>query len=140
MICAFAIPAFAQKIDTFGYYFIEKPTKDFSNISEIHLAGDYGAKERPAMFGLIRMKKKSAKDFKLRKTFLSNRELSFTSETVGGVYYTFTGTFVRSFPTKIQARMDKNPDGIVLTGTLTKFQAKKKTASANVKFTYSGGD
>jgi hypothetical protein len=140
IVCLFAIPAFAQKIDTFGYYFIENPTKAFAGISEINIAGDAGLKEKPKFYGLVRMKKKSAKDYRLLKPALTGRNISFTTQTVGGIYYKFVGTFRRSFPADIQTRMDKQVEGTVLAGTLTKYQNGKKFAEAKVNFSYSGGD
>ncbi len=140
MVGIFAMPAFSQKLDTFGYYTIERPAKEFADISEIHLAGDYGAKQSPSILGLIRLKKKNAKDFRLRKTLLNGRNYSFTSETVAGVYYTFFGTFDKSFPASYQTRMDDPVSGTVLSGKLVKYQGKKKIAEANVKFSYATGD
>ena len=125
-----------QKADIFGYYFIEKPTKDFADISEIHLAGDYGAQQKPPFYGLIRLKKKAAKDFPLLKPDLSGKNISFTTKEVGGISYQFSGSF-----TKLEDFPTTRPEGeILLKGKLTKFKGKTQLAEADVKFSYSAGD
>ncbi len=130
-----AMPAFAQETDIFGYYFIVKPTKPFVDISEIHLAGNYGAEQNPPMHGLIRLKNKNAKDFQLNKPTMDGKNITFTTKAVSGVSYQFTGTFTKldNFPTN-------PPEGVVLQGTLTKMKGKTKLAQAKVNFTYSPGD
>jgi len=135
----FSVPTFAQdtenNTDFFGYYFIEKAPKGFSDISEIHLAGDYGESQTPPFYGLIRMKKKAAKDFQLNKPTINGKNISFTTKAVAGVSYQFSGTFTKldNFPTN-------PPDGVVLKGTLTKMKGKTKLAASKVNFTYSPGD
>ncbi len=138
LFCAFAVTAFAQSAttDIFGYYFIEKAPKAFADISEIHLAGSYGAEQKPPMYGLIRMKAKKAKDFQLLKPTLDGKNLTFATKTVGGFNYTFSGTFTRlgDFP-------NEQPEGeILLKGTLIKLKGKMIIAKANVSFSYSAGD
>jgi hypothetical protein len=136
LFCVFAIPTFAQKTDIFGYYFIEKATKDFKDISEIHLAGDYGAKQKPPFYGLIRLTSKKAKDFKLNKPTMNGKSISFTTKSVNGVSYSFSGKFVRlgNFP-------EERPEGkVLLKGTLTKMKGKTKLASGKFSFSYSAGD
>ena len=134
----FPLPTFAQKskVDIFGYYTIEKPTKNFADISEIHLSGNYGAQEKPPVYGLIRLKKKSTKDFHVLKPTINGRNLTFTTKTVGGISYQFDGAFTKlgDFPTL-------RPEGeILLKGKLTKYRGKTKLAEANVSFLYSAGD
>jgi hypothetical protein len=137
LLCGFAVSAYSQeKTDIFGYYFIEKAPKAFADISEIHLAGEYGEQQKPPMYGLIRMKGKKVADFKLLKPTLSGKNLTFSTKTVGGINYKFVGAFTKlgSFPTL-------QPNGeILLTGTLTKYRGKKIIASAKVKFSYEAGD
>ncbi|HEY0428313.1 MAG TPA: hypothetical protein VGC76_11065 [Pyrinomonadaceae bacterium] len=136
-LCAFALPALAQdKVDIFGYYSIVKPTKDFADISEIHLGGDYGEQQNPKFYGLIRMKSKRAIDYKLMKPSLSGKNLTFSTKSVGNISYKFVGAF-----TKLGDFPELQPNGeVLLKGTLTKYRGKKKIASANVKFSYEAGD
>ena len=133
------LTAFAQSkntVDIFGYYTIENPTKDFTDISEIHLSGNYGANEKPPVYGLIRLKKKSAKDFLLLKPALNGKNLTFATKAVGGISYQFVGAFTKlgDFPVL-------QPNGeILLKGKLTKYKGKTKIAEANVKLSYEAGD
>jgi len=138
LLSLFVLPTLAQKnkVDVFGYYTIEKPTKDFADISEVHLSGNYGAQEKPPVYGLIRLKKKSAKDFQILKPTLNGKNLTFITREVGGIYYQFEGAFTKlgDFPTL-------RPEGeILLKGKLTKYRGKTKIAEANVSFLYSAGD
>jgi hypothetical protein len=137
LFCALTLPAFAQEtIDVFGYYSIVKPTKAFADISEIHLAGNYGEGQNPPFYGLIRMKSKKAKDYVLMQPSLSGKDLTFSTKTVGGVSYKFAGKFSKlgDFPAL-------RPDGeVLLSGTLTKYRGRKKIASANVRLSYFAGD
>ena len=136
-VFAFALSAFGQnKINIFGYYSIENATKDFADISEINLAGDIGLNDKPPFYGLIRMKSKKAKDFKLLKPTLSGKTLTFSTTTVNGINYKFSGQF-----TKLGDFPELKPNGeVLLIGTLTKYRGKKKIAFANVKLSYEAGD
>lgn len=125
-----------EKVEIFGYYTIVKPTKDFNDISEINLGGDFGANEKPPFYGLVRLKKTHTKDFRLLKPILTGKHLVFTTKDVNGVYYKFSGDFIKlgNFPIL-------NPNGeVILKGMLSKYRGKKKIASANVKFSYEAGD
>lgn len=136
-VFAFALSASAQnETDIFGYYSIEKPTKAFADISELHLSGGYGARQNPPFYGFIRLKTKRAKDFRLLKPALNGKSLTFSTTSVKGVSYKFSGQF-----TKLGNFPELRPDGeILLSGTLTKYRGKTKIASANVKFSYYAGD
>ena len=120
--------------DIFGYYFIEgRAPAAFTDISEIHLAGDYGAQQKPPIYGLIRMKKKSAKDFQILKPTRRGKNISFETKAVGGVSYRFEGAFI-DFPNNT-AR-----ESAVLSGVLRKYKGKTKISEASVKFRYEAGD
>ena len=137
LTCAFALPAVAQrKVDVFGYYTIVSASKDFENISELHLAGNYGETQKPKFYGIIRLRKSTGDDFALLKPSLIGKKLSFTTKSVGGVHYGFTGVFTKlgDFPTS-------RPEGqTLLRGTLTKYSGKKKLGAGTFNFTYSAGD
>ncbi len=138
LFCVLLVPAFAQtaKTDIFGYYFIQKAPKAFADISEINLAGDVGLKDKPPFYGLIRMTNKKAKDFLLLKPTLNGKDLTFSTKSVGGISYTFKGTFTRlgNFP-------EERPESeVLLKGLLTKLKGKTKIAEANVSFSYTAGD
>jgi hypothetical protein len=138
LFCIFSLSANAQStnVDIFGYYYIEKSPKAFADISEIHLAGEYGAGQKPPFYGLIRMKAKKAKDFHLLKPTLSGKNLTFSTKSVGGINYTFSGAF-----TKLGNFPSERPDGeVLLKGTLIKFKGKIKIAEMKVSFSYFAGD
>lgn len=133
-----ALPAFAQKsdVDIFGYYSIVEKYKDFADISEINLAGSEADKEKPPFYGLIRMNKKSAPDYRLLKPTLDGKKLTFKTKTVNNVHYEFDGEFTRlaNFP-------DTRPEAeVLLKGTLTKYRGKIIAAKKVVSFSYSAGD
>lgn len=133
----FALPAFSQKkVDIFGYYSIVKPPRAFADISEIHLAGDYGARQKPPIYGLIRLTRENAKDYQLLRPTLAGKRLTFKSRTVGNVRYEFEGYF-----TKLGDFPDSKPNGqILLKGKLSKYRGKQRIAVANLRFRYEAGD
>lgn len=131
-----SLTIFSQtKNDFFGYYTIVKPPKVFRNISELHLAGNYGPTLNPPFYGLIRLKKKNAKDFKLYKPSLKGKHITFKSYSVNGFSYRFNGYFSRldDFP-------GTQPNGeILLKGKLTKYWGNKAIVTKNLKFSYYAG-
>ena len=129
-----------KNLDTFGYYFIQNSNKNFSDISEIHLSGDYGSEQTPPIFGLIRLKDKRAKDFRLNKPFQKGKYISFTTKSVNGISYHFSGKFTKLYDKVIETRPGTTPEGIVLRGKLTKLKGKIKLAEQQVEFTYFAGD
>ena len=131
-----AVSGTAQKTDIFGYYSIDHAPRAFRDISEIHLAGNYGAEQRPPMYGLIRLKRKSASDYRLMKPTLDGKMLTFKTRSVAGVHYEFSGEFTRldDFPST-------QPNGeVLLKGRLIKYSGKRRIASANLSFSYEAGD
>jgi hypothetical protein len=137
LTCGLALTASAQgKVDIFGYYTPVSATAAFKDIGHIHLAGNYGEQQTPKFYGLIRMRESGAADFNLLKPKLVGKKLTFTTKTVGGVYYTFVGNF-----TKLEDFPAHRPEGqTLLRGTLTKMRGKKKQASGTFNFIYSAGD
>lgn len=133
------LTAFSQeedKVDIFGYYNIVKPTKDFIDISEIHLSGNFGENENPPFYGLIRLRKRGNEDFRLLTPTLTGKNLKFTTTKINGIYYKFDGNFTKlgNFPILNPWRE------IILTGNLTKYKGKIKIALAKVKLAYDAGD
>ena len=102
------------------------------NILKVNF-GLYGA-DRPSDVNFDTFTNSS--DFNLLKPVRTGKKLTFTTKTVGGIYYTFVGTFLKleDFPTA-------KPEGqTVLKGTLTKMRGKKKVAAGTFNFIYSAGD
>lgn len=124
------------KNDFFGYYIIRKAPKNFADIDMIHLTGSYGEQETPKTYGLIRMKKKSAKDFQILKPAVNGKNISFSTRAVNGISYRFVGAF-----TKLENFPETRPEGeALLKGILQKFKGKTKIAEAKLNFIYTGGD
>lgn len=122
--------------DIFGYFYLAGSIpKDFRNISEVNLAGDYGAKQKPPFYGLIRLKRREAADFKLLRPTGTGKSISFTTKTVGGFSYRFAGKFTRLDIEEKEVSINK----VVLTGKLTKLRGGKEVAQSNVRFTYLPG-
>lgn len=130
----------ANQLDTFGYYYIQNSNKNFRDISEIHLSGDYGKKRNPVIYGLIRLKNKQAKDFRLNSPIQKGKFISFTTKSVGGISYQFSGSFTKLYDKVIETRPGTTPQGIVLRGKLIKLKGKIKIAEQRVGFTYFAGD
>ena len=135
-----SLPASAQAKkngkDIFGYfYFKGKVAKDFADIREIHLAGDFGAKEKPPFYGLIRLKAQRAKDFNLLKPTGAGKNISFTIKVIGGVSYKFTGAF-----TRLDLEEKQIPESeIVSKGKLTKLKNGQPFAEQSLSFIYFPG-
>lgn len=71
------------------------------------------------------------------KTLSVKRDnFTFTTMTVRGVFYTFSGKFLKG---GVYGAGDLDDETPVLEGTLTKFRDGKKVAEANLKFVYFGG-
>ncbi|HEY0659130.1 MAG TPA: hypothetical protein VGD05_11685 [Pyrinomonadaceae bacterium] len=141
----FSFVSFAQaqksnKLDTFGYYYIQNPSKNFKDISEIHLSGDYGSTLKPPIFGLIRLKNKKATDFHLLKPFQKGKYISFSTKSVGGISYQFSGGFTKLYDKVVETRPGTTPQVIVLRGNLIKLKGKRKIAGQSVGFIYFAGD
>lgn len=123
--------------DVTGAYFATGTLpNDFSEIDFLSLATiDDQGKPAP-LNGFIRPKRRSAKDYQLVNPKLNGRNLTFTTTTVGGVGYSFTGTFEKldNFPA--------NPppsDKVILRGKLTKLLDGTMVIETDVSFTYSAG-
>ncbi|HLL75693.1 MAG TPA: hypothetical protein VK421_10555 [Pyrinomonadaceae bacterium] len=131
-----ASPDAAQGDVTGAYFASGKLPAEFSEIEHLSLATiDENARPAP-LNGFIRPKRRSADDYKLVSPRLAGRELTFTTAAVGGVSYSFKGTFEKmgNFP-------ENPPDAeeVVLRGTLTKLKDGSVVAETPVSFTYSAG-
>jgi len=129
-------PAFTQRktsarFDPDGSFWIHgDPPADFSEFDSINLnAKRLRYLQTPGLrtrTGLHRY-----------KTLVVKRDnFTFTTMTVRGVFYTFSGKFLRG---GVYSAGDFDDETPVLEGTLTRFRDGKKVAEANLKFTYFGG-
>ncbi|HKS27197.1 MAG TPA: hypothetical protein VJS44_05230 [Pyrinomonadaceae bacterium] len=123
--------------DVTGAYFIKGNVPgEFSEIEHLSLATiDENGKPAP-LNGFIRPKRRSAQDYKLVSPKLNGRSLTFSTATVSGVSYSFTGTFQKLDD------FSSNPppsDEVILKGKLTKSRDGNVVAESDVSFTYSAG-
>ena len=133
LLLAVSLPALSQtKFNPDGSFWIigEHPT-GFSDFGGINLNGKR-LRRLPSQ-GLQLM---NGKTFNYKTLTVKQSNLSFTTVTVGGVYYTFAGKFLRGGVFAEQDLFDEQP---VLEGVLTKYKAGKKVAEAKLKFSYFGG-
>jgi hypothetical protein len=128
-----AKPVDAQS-DVTGAYFADSLPSAFAEIDFLGLATiDENAKPAP-LNGFLRPKKQSAKDYHLTDPKLKGNDLTFSTESIGGVSYSFAGSF-----TKLGDFPADPPQGVVLKGTLKKMKDGAAIAEAPVSFTYSAG-
>lgn len=78
----------------------------------------------------------NGKMFHYKTLTVKRDDFSFTTVTLGRVYYTFSGKFLRGGVFAEQDLYDEQP---VLEGVLTKYKDGKKVAEAKLKFSYFGG-
>jgi hypothetical protein len=109
---------------------------EFSEIEQLGLATIDDNGNPAPLNGFVRPKRKSAKDYQLVNPKLNGKNLSFTTTTVGGVGYSFTGAFEKL------DNFSANPpptDEVILRGTLTKTMDGNVVSETKVSFTYSAG-
>jgi hypothetical protein len=76
------------------------------------------------------------KNFRYKTLSVTRERLTFTTVAVGGVSYSFTGTFLKG---GVFAASDLDDETPVLEGVLVKNKLGKKIAEAKLKFIYFGG-
>jgi hypothetical protein len=136
LVCLFASPVLTQRkssarFDPDGTFWIKGDTPaDFSEFDSINLNAKRARYLEPA--GL-----RTRTTLLRYKTLVVKRDnFTFTTMTVRGFYYTFSGKFLRG---GVYGAGDFDDETPILEGTLTKFRNGKKVAEANLTFTYFGG-
>ena len=123
--------------DVTGAYFVKGTLPgDYSEIEHLSLATIDDQGNPAPLNGFIRPKRRSAKDYKLVNPKLTGKNLTFSTTTVSGVSYSFTGTFEKL------ADFSANPpppDEVILRGKLTKLLDGNMVIETDVDFTYSAG-
>jgi hypothetical protein len=136
LLLAVALPALSQvKRQTFNpdgsFWIIGAAPAGFSDFGGINLNGR--KLRRIPSQGLQLM---DGKTFHFKRLVVKRENFSFTTVTLGGVYYTFSGKFLRGGVFAEQDLFDEQP---VLEGVLVKYKSGKKVAEAKLKFSYFGG-
>jgi hypothetical protein len=121
-----------SRFDPSGAYWISgEPPADFSDFSAINL--NMRQLRRLPTSGL-QLNDGSA--FRFKTVVAKQSNFTFTTVTLQGVYYTFSGKFLKGGDFAATWQGEEDP---VLEGTLTKFKDGKKAADAKLKFIYFGG-
>lgn len=130
-------PTAAAAFDPTGAYFpMADLPPEFQELEHLGLATiDENAAPAP-LNGFLRPKARSAADYLLIKPSLNGKTLTFTTTTVRGVHYTFTGAFPRlgNFP-----ETPPSYEEVALSGTLTKLRDGQTIATTPVQFRYEAG-
>lgn len=123
--------------DVTGAYFVKGSLpSDFSEIEHLSLATIDDRGNPSPLNGFIRPKRRSAQDYKLVNPKLNGKNLTFSTATVNGVSYSFTGTFEKL------DNFSANPpssDEVILKGKLTRLLDGNMVIETDVNFTYSAG-
>jgi hypothetical protein len=121
-----------SRFDPSGAFWISgEPPADFSDFSSINL--NMRQLRRLPTSGL---QLNDGTSFRFRNVVVQQNNFTFTTVTLNGVYYTFSGKFLKGGNFASTWQGEETP---VLEGTLTKFKAGKKVADAKLKFIYFGG-
>ena len=114
-----------------AFFLIGEPPDGFSDFSGIYLNG-----RRLRRIPTQSLQLNNGKKFHYKTLTVKQDNFSFTTVTLGNIYYTFAGNFLRGGVFGEQDLSDEQP---VLEGVLTKYKAGKKVAEAKLKFSYFGG-
>ena len=114
-----------------AFFLIGKPPTGFSDFSGIYLNG-----RRLRRIPTQSLQLNNGKILHYKTLVVKQDDFRFTTVTVGGVYYTFSGKFLRGGVFAEQDLYDEQP---VLEGVLTKYKNGKKVADAKLKFSWFGG-
>ena len=136
-LVALAVPTIAypqnknSRFDPDGaFWLLDQPT-EFSEFGAINL----NAKKlrRLPSPGL---QQNDGTNFRYKTLTVKRNNLSFTTVTRRGIYYTFSGRFLKG---GVFALTELNDESPILEGTLARYQNGKKVAEAKLRFTYFGG-
>ena len=135
LLCLTASPASTQRkqarFDPDGSFWIHgTPPPEFSDFDSINLnAKRLRYLNAPGL--LMRTTR-----YRYKTLTVKRDNFSFTTMTVRGIFYTFSGRFLKG---GVYGAGDLDEETPVLEGTLTRFRNGKKVAEANLKFVYFGG-
>ena len=131
------LPAFSQRtkterFDPDGSFWLQgAPPNDFSDFGGINLNA-----KRSRHLPQPGLETNNGKRYRFKTLSVKQDRFAFTTMTVAGVSYSFSGRFLKGGVYSSGILDDETP---VLEGTLTKFRGGKKVAEAKLKFVYFGG-
>ena len=129
------VPVFSQKSERFdpdGSFWLQgQPPNDFSDFGGINLNA-----KRSRQLPQPGLETNNGKRYRFKTLSVKRESFTFTTMTVAGVSYSFSGRFLKGGVYSSGMLDDETP---VLEGTLTKFRGGTKVAEAKLKFVYFGG-
>lgn len=139
LLCLITTPVFGQqkqssaRFDPDGSFWIDgtQPPPEFSDFSAINLNA-----KRLRRLPSPGVQLNNGTTYRFKTLIVKRDNFTFTTMTLRGVSYSFTGKFLKG---GVYAAGDLDDETPVLEGTLTKFRGGKKVAEANLKFVYFGG-
>lgn len=114
-----------------SFWLVGEPPDGFSDFGGINLNG-----RRLRHIPSQGLQLNNGKTFHYKSLVVKRDNFTFTTVSLGGVYYTFSGKFLRG---GIFAEQDLSDERPVLEGVLAKYKSGKKVAEAKLKFSYFGG-
>jgi len=128
-------PTFSQRparFDPDGSFWLKgAPPDDFSEFSGINLNA-----KRSRNLPQPGLETNKGTRYRFKTLSVKQERFTFTTMTVAGVSYSFSGRFLKGGVYSSGILDDETP---VLEGTLTKFRDGNKVAEAKLKFVYFGG-
>jgi len=137
LLLSLVCPALSQRtkpaaFDPDGsFWIIGEPPTGFSDFGGINLNGKKLRRLPPSG-----VQTNKGANYRFKTQIVKRSNFTFTTVTIGDVYYTFSGRFLKGGNFAATWLGDESP---ILEGTLTKFQGGKKVAEAKLKFSYFGG-
>ena len=121
----------SSRFDPDGSFWVKgQPPNDFSDFSGINLNSKRSRRlPQPGVDN-------NGKLYRFKTLSVKQERFTFTTVTIAGVSYSFSGRFLKGGVYLAGNLDDETP---VLEGTLTKFRSGQKVAEAKLKFVYFGG-
>jgi len=134
-LCVKPFPTLAQKAARFdpdgSFWILNETPNEFSEFGAINLNSKRSRRLPVQGFEL-----RTGKRIPFKTLTVKRVNFTFTTVTVGGVSYAFSGKFLKG---GVYSAGDLDDTIPVLEGTLTKFRNGQKVAEAKLKFSYFGG-
>ena len=137
LLSSLSVPAFSQRskserFDPDGSFWLQgAPPNDFSDFAGINLNA-----KRSRHLPQPGLETNKGTRYRFKTLSVKQERFTFTTMTVAGVSYSFSGRFLKGGVYSSGILDDETP---VLEGTLTKFRGGTKVAEAKLKFVYFGG-
>ena len=120
------------RFDPDGSFWLQgTPPDDFSDFGGINLNA-----KKSRHLPQPGLETNNGKRYRFKTLSVKREKFTFTTMTVAGVSYSFSGRFLRG---GVFGAGDLDDETPVLEGTLTKFRNGKQLAEAKLKFVYFGG-